>query len=257
MKCKNCEKEFEGQVCPECGTATEVVAVKKKKPIYKKWWFWVIVAIVVVGIIGSSGGDGETSTNSDGGSSITQSTDETSNDTTKEDTANKVTVIDFTSMSKAEIEGWASTNKVKVNFSEEYSDSVASGSVISQNKKVDEIIKEGATIKVVISKGKKPSIEYLNALKKAETYSEMMHMSKKAIYNQLTSEYGEKFPEDAAQYAIDNLRADYKENALAKAKTYQQTMSMSKSAIYDQLISEYGEKFTAEEAQYAIDHLDD
>lgn len=85
----------------------------------------------------------------------------------------------------------------------------------------------------------------------------MMHMSKKAIYNQLTYEYGEKFPADAAQYAIDNLNADYKANALAKAKTYQQTMSMSKSAIYDQIVSECGEQFTAEEAQYAIDHLDD
>lgn len=82
-------------------------------------------------------------------------------------------------------------------------------------------------------------------------------MSKKAIYEQLTSEYGEKFPEDAAQYAIDNITANWNENALAKAKTYQNTMNMSKSAIYDQLISEYGEKFTKEEAQYAIDHLDD
>ena len=84
-----------------------------------------------------------------------------------------------------------------------------------------------------------------------------MNMSKKSIYDQLTSEYGEKFTAEEAQYAIDHLDADYKANALAKAKTYQQTMSMSKSAIYDQLVSEHGEKFTAEEAQYAIDHLDD
>ncbi len=27
-------------------------------------------------------------------------------------------------------------------------------------------------------------------------------------------EYGEKFPAEAAQYAIDNLQWDYKENAL-------------------------------------------
>lgn len=101
------------------------------------------------------------------------------------------------------------------------------------------------------------SLEYQNALAKAKIYSDTMHMSKQAIYDQLTSEYGEQFPEDAAQYAIDNLKADYKENALEKAKTYQKDMHMSKSAIYDQLISEYGEQFTEEEAQYAIDHLDD
>jgi len=84
-----------------------------------------------------------------------------------------------------------------------------------------------------------------------------MHMSKQGIYDQLTSEYGEKFAAEDAQYAIDNMTADWNANALAKAKSYQETMSMSKSAIYDQLVSEYGEKFTAEEAQYAIDHLDD
>ena len=80
-------------------------------------------------------------------------------------------------------------------------------------------------------------------------------MSKQGIYNQLTSEYGEKFSAQAAQYAIDNLQVDYKQNALKKAQDYQSQMSMSPSAIYDQLTSEYGEKFTAEEAQYAIDNL--
>ena len=99
--------------------------------------------------------------------------------------------------------------------------------------------------------------EYKNALRKAESYSEMMHMSKNAIYKQLTSEYGEGFPAEAAQYAIDNINADWNKNALEKAKTYYNDMSMSKSAIYDQLISEYGEQFTESEAQYAIDHLDD
>ena len=97
--------------------------------------------------------------------------------------------------------------------------------------------------------------EYESALKKAETYSDMMHMSKAGIYDQLTSEYGEQFSEEAAQYAMDNLDADYKANALAKAESYQDTMNMSPDAIYDQLISEYGEQFTPEEAQYAIDNL--
>ena len=47
--------------------------------------------------------------------------------------------------------------------------------------------------------------EYKSALKQAETYSEMMHMSKAGIYDQLTSEYGGQFTAEAAQYAIDNL----------------------------------------------------
>jgi len=97
--------------------------------------------------------------------------------------------------------------------------------------------------------------EYQSALKKAEIYANQMHMSKAALFDQLVSEYGEKFSEEAAKYAIENVKADWKENALKKAIIYQEQMSMSPSAIYDQLISEYGEKFTKEEAQYAIDNL--
>lgn len=97
--------------------------------------------------------------------------------------------------------------------------------------------------------------EYRNALRSAKTYSDMMHMSKQGIYNQLTSEYGDQFDVEAAQYALDNLNADYNENALKCGENYKKTMHMSKARIYDQLTSENGEKFTPEEAQYAIDNI--
>lgn len=47
--------------------------------------------------------------------------------------------------------------------------------------------------------------EYRSALKKAQMYAETMYMSKAGIYDQLISEYGEAFPKEAAQYAIDNI----------------------------------------------------
>ena len=97
--------------------------------------------------------------------------------------------------------------------------------------------------------------EYRTALKSAESYSKVMHMSKAGIYDQLTSEYGDKYSPEAAQYAVDNVKADWKANALESAKNYQDLMNMSPAAIYDQLISEYGDKFTPEEAQYAVDNL--
>lgn len=103
----------------------------------------------------------------------------------------------------------------------------------------------------------KVSAEYKSALKAAQRYNDTFHMSKAGLYDQLTSEYGSQFTEDAAQYAIDNLDADWNANALATAKYYQENMAMSTAAIYDQLVSEYGDKFTADEAQYAIDHLND
>ena len=282
MKCNQCGTDYEGKFCPNCGApATNADATqqannsqptvnynqapvqpmaKVKKPIYKKWWFWVIIAVVAIAIIANLGGNGDKTGSGSNNTSQTVGTNE-SNDSSKADTSTadnaKVTVADFSTMDQAAIQSWADTNKVICKFSEDYSDSVAKGGIISQNKNAGETVKEGTTIKVVISLGKKPSSEYTNALRKAETYSKTMHMSKRGIYDQLTSEYGEKFPADAAQYAIDNMQADWNANALEKAKTYQQSMSMSKSAIYDQLISDYGEKFTKEEAQYAIDHLDD
>lgn len=98
-------------------------------------------------------------------------------------------------------------------------------------------------------------VEYKSALNKATTYANTMHMSKRGVYDQLVSSYGEKFSAEAAQYAVDNVKADWNANALAKAETYQKTMSMSPSAIHDQLTSEAGEKFTQAEADYAIQHL--
>ena len=98
--------------------------------------------------------------------------------------------------------------------------------------------------------------EYKSALRQADTYANTMHMSKARIYNQLISEYGEKFTEEEAQYAVDNVDADWNENALATAKNYQDNMALSPEAIRDQLTSEYGEEFTQEEADYAISHLE-
>lgn len=120
--------------------------------------------------------------------------------------------------------------------------------VAEEKEDVTELVEEETTEPEV-------SKEFQNALKKAESYAKTMHMSKKGIYDQLTSEYGEGFPEDAAQYAVDTLVWDYNENAYEKAKSYQDTMSMSLNNIKDQLTSEYGEQFTAEEAEYAINKL--
>lgn len=99
------------------------------------------------------------------------------------------------------------------------------------------------------------SNEYKAAVAKAKQYAETLHMSKEGVYQQLVSPYGEKFTEDAARYAVNNIEIDWKENALIKARQYQETLNMSTDRIYEQLISPYGEQFTEEEAQYAIDNL--
>ena len=167
----------------------------------------------------------------------------------------KVTVVDLSTMTLDQVNKWCETNKVDCGIKSEYSNSVPKNAFVSQSVKANETIDQGDELTIYYSLGVAPTTEQTNALNKAETYSKYMNMSKQAIYDQLTSQYGEKFAADAAQYAIDNITADWNANALAKAKTYQQDMNMSKQAIYDQLISQYGEKFTADQAQYAIDHL--
>ena len=97
--------------------------------------------------------------------------------------------------------------------------------------------------------------EYSAALGKAKSYNSLFHMSKKRMYRQLTSDF-DKFSNDAAQYAVDHLEADYKYNALFNAKNYRKLFNMSKSGLINQLTSSI-DGFTEEEAQYAINHLDD
>ena len=87
-----------------------------------------------------------------------------------------------------------------------------------------------ATEEAAVKEEPEVPTEYTSALKKAQSYSDTMHMSKAGLYDQLTSEYGEQFSAEAAQYAVDNVNADWNANALAKAKSYQDTMSMSPEA---------------------------
>ena len=126
--------------------------------------------------------------------------------------------------------------------------STASNSVTQEVAKVTEEPKKEVDESV--------PMEYKSALAKAESYANGLDMSKKSVYKQLTSEYGEGFPKEAAQYAIDNVVADWNENALNKANSYANDQYMSKKSVYEQLISEYGEQFTKEEADYAISKVE-
>lgn len=231
-KCKYCKSEIdkEEKICPNC---------RKKQS--KSKLLIVIIAIIIIGVIASSKGNDETKTNNK----------------FDKNKSNKVTVIDFKSMTEADIDNWCNSNKINCSINNEYSDTISKGEFINQSVESEKTIYEGDKLTITFSLGKEPTKEQKNALKKAQSYSENMHMSKKGIYKQLTSEYGEGFSKEDAQYAVDNMTADWNANALAKAKSYQNSMSMSKNNIYKQLISEYGEQFTKEEAQYAIDHLDD
>lgn len=94
--------------------------------------------------------------------------------------------------------------------------------------------------------------EWASAQGSAQSYSDMMSMSKEAIETQLRD--FDKFPEEAAKYAVDNIDVDWNKNALSSAKSYQESMNMSNEAIHEQLIN--FDKFTKEQADYAVEHLE-
>jgi bifunctional DNA-binding transcriptional regulator/antitoxin component of YhaV-PrlF toxin-antitoxin module len=137
-------------------------------------------------------------------------------------------------------------------------DAAAAAKKAADDKKAAEdaaAAKAAADKKAAEDAVKNAPAEYKSALSQANSYANTMHMSKQGVYDQLVSEYGGKFTAPAAQYTIDNVKADWNANALAKAKDYQNTMHLSPAAIHDQLTSAYGEKFTQAEADYAIQHL--
>ncbi|WP_053061597.1 Ltp family lipoprotein [Paenibacillus sp. VT-400] len=189
-----------------------------KKPIYKKWWFW----LAIIFVIGAIGNLGDKSAKPNESASQVAAQPKTENVLTEQTAADK---------EKAEAEKKsAEEQKAK--------DDAAAAELAKKEAEANSVPRE-----------------HKAALEKAITYAEVMNMSKAGIYDQLTSEYGENFPKEAAKYAIDTIDFDWKENALKKAQTYAESMSMSDSAIYDQLTSDYGEKFTKEEAKYAVANL--
>lgn len=170
---------------------------------------------------------------------------------------NVIVIPDFSTMSKQDAINWLKEREMKYNIEEEYSDTISENGFIKQSEKANTEDLKKYRITLTYSKGRRPTQSELNALKKAQSYSDHQFMSKNRLYQQLTSSYGEGFSPEDAQYAIDHVKADWNYNALQKGKSYYTRQNMSKSRVYEQLVSPYGEDFTPEQAQYAVDHLDD
>lgn len=68
--------------------------------------------------------------------------------------AGQITVQDFKNKSYTEVESWANGKKISLVRQEVYSDTVASGFVISQSAASGSSLPEGGTLTVIVSKGK-------------------------------------------------------------------------------------------------------
>ncbi|NLN51691.1 MAG: hypothetical protein GX145_02615, partial [Clostridiaceae bacterium] len=94
------------------------------------------------------------------------------------------------------------------------------------------------------------SREERNALETAKNYISIFPFSETGLADQLAFE---GFPQNAIDYAIANINANYNEMALKSAKNYLEIFPMSDSELYEQLIFE---GYTSVQAQYALDNLD-
>ena len=65
----------------------------------------------------------------------------------------KIKVPDMKNMSMTDVTEWAIKNKLKINFSDKYDDSVKENFVINSNFETDDIIEQGTVVKIVLSRG--------------------------------------------------------------------------------------------------------
>lgn len=265
MNCKLCGKEIEEDIhdgiCEECHQEVlrriedkeklrnkeieESQANKAKRPIYKKWWFWVIILIIIIMIAGGSSDTNNTVNNTNTSNNVASKTSTTSSSTnTKKAEKIPVTIIDFSQMSKEEIQNWCTTNKISCNITEEYSDTIAKDGFISQSIEANTTAYEGDKITITYSLGKAPTMGEKNALSSAKNYLEVMAFSYKSLIKQLEFE---GYSTEEATYGADNCGADWNEQAAKSAKSYIETMSFSRKSLIEQL--KY-EGFTPEQAEY-------
>lgn len=220
---------------------------KEEETLIQKWWFWAIVAIVFIIIVGVSNNiNTNTSINATNKTNSTSSTSKKTNATDTKVEKIKVTVADFSTMTKEEIQNWCSANKIKCNITEDYSDTVEKGLFVSQSVNANSVIYQGDKITVVYSLGKEPTIGQKNALAKAKSYLAYTSFSYNGLVKQLEFE---GFSNADSIYGVENCGADWNEQAAKKAKSYMDYLSFSRSGLISQL--KY-EGFTNAQAEYGV-----
>jgi len=108
-------------------------------------------------------------------------------------------------------------------------------------------------VSYIVSYGSTVTTEYKNALAEANKYLEIFDLSKQRLYEQLISPHGGEYSLKAAQYAVENCGANWRQNSVKSGRGYLEIFNWSKERLFKQLSSEQGEQFTRADAQYAVD----
>ena len=101
------------------------------------------------------------------------------------------------------------------------------------------------------------SMEEKNCYQAALNYLDLMGFSKKGLIQQLSSEYGDNYPQETAEKVVNDLDeaglVDWEKQAERSAQNYLDTMSFSKDELINQLCSDAGDQYTREEAEAAVE----
>lgn len=123
----------------------------------------------------------------------------------KETFEKDIAMLDFVGKTRAEIEDWAKKNEIKLTITEENSDKVESGNVISQSVSKDQKVAKRDTIEVKISNGKAWIVPDFSQFKmeEAEGKGEGFELRVKQVYSEVVPYGGFIFQtvEAGTQYA--------------------------------------------------------
>ena len=103
------------------------------------------------------------------------------------------------------------------------------------------------------------SREQQNAYKAGLSYLEFMSFSRQGLIDQLSSEYGDQYPLEVAEFAVNAIEedglVDWDAECEEAAESYLSFMTFSKQELIDQLCSDYGDQFTREQAERAVEKV--
>jgi len=101
----------------------------------------------------------------------------------------------------------------------------------------------------------KMSVEQEQAVEAAKSYLAMSSFSKAGLIDQLSSEYGDAFPREIAEFAVKHSGANWKAEAVEAAESYLEMTSFSRQGLIEQLTSEAGDQFTKKQAEHAVNQV--
>jgi hypothetical protein len=224
-----------------------------------KWWHWlligfgvlVLVSIIVNGVNGVNGGSAD-NTGADKPASVAEEAERPEINEPAEDTRPEVPSIVGKTVAEArtalEAEGFA---LVVSNGAPDHA--IVETQDVANGEKRD----PGASITVAASVPMTVAQE--SAIRSAKSYLSFTGFSRVGLSGQLTSEYGEGFAPEDAEFAIATLeqsgQVDWNQEAVQSAQSYIEMSGFSRSGLFDQLTSEYGEQYTADQANFALDTI--